>query len=216
VFVAVWDAGPAFDWANRPAHHGALTGRGLSIVAALATNHGVRSDTHTGKSVWCIGQAAAAQELTTATCPAPADPGSLGRRPGAFLDVPDLGPRTSQWRRPARSRSDSLGWGLNWAATDGSHGGAVPGVHAPPARDAIDRPTSRNRLLGRPVTSAWRLSIPRDRCWTVRRDAAALPCRRRPVRVPAAGATPRVTASSAAGSARPPAQAGRAVALACP
>jgi anti-sigma regulatory factor (Ser/Thr protein kinase) len=61
VFVAVWDAGPPFDWANESAHHGALTGRGLSIVAALAANYGVRSDFHTGKSVWCVVQAAAAQ-----------------------------------------------------------------------------------------------------------------------------------------------------------
>jgi len=54
VLVAVWDAGDDFDWGVRSAQAGALTGRGLGIVAALASSYGVRHSSGPGKSVWCV------------------------------------------------------------------------------------------------------------------------------------------------------------------
>jgi anti-sigma regulatory factor (Ser/Thr protein kinase) len=67
VLVAVWDAGDDFDWAVEPAQPGALTGRGLGIVAALASSCGVRGSTGPGKSVWCIVPGAAGRAAVTAT-----------------------------------------------------------------------------------------------------------------------------------------------------
>jgi anti-sigma regulatory factor (Ser/Thr protein kinase) len=54
VRVSVRDAGRPFHWDREPAHAGALTGRGLEIVSALATDFGVRDVSDTGKSVWCV------------------------------------------------------------------------------------------------------------------------------------------------------------------
>jgi len=54
VQVSVWDAGRTFQWEQEPAQAGAIAGRGLAIVSALAAECGVRDISATGKSVWCV------------------------------------------------------------------------------------------------------------------------------------------------------------------